>query len=349
MGLIPLTHGFATLNGTKRYFARKKVCDQKLRTTDGFYCLPIAVGTHLGEFSDEDSELYIEALTRAVDLGINFIDTAINYRGMRSEKDVGQALRLLIESGLVNRDQLIISTKAGQIFGDIHLDLRPLDYLEQVLIKRGILNRADVNIVGNHRHTLEPSFYKHSFEISRKNLGLGTIDIHYIHNPEISMNVLGRQEFYKRLGKLIEFYESKAEQGFLRYYGIATWWGLVSDEGSPWHISLADISKVVKSVAGNDNHFRFVQMPLSKSNNTAGEKVTQTIMGKKYSAIQAATELELYVTISSPLDQGHALSCDLGSVVELLDYVINTDGVLAAMVGSKKKEHVEENFRAIIR
>lgn len=136
VGMIPLTHGFATLNGTKRNFAKKKVCDQKLRTTDGFYCLPIAVGTHLGEFSDDDSELYIEALTRAVDLGINFIDTAINYRGMRSEKDVGRALRLLIESDLVNRDQLIISTKAG--------------------------------------------------------LGLGTIDIHYIHNPEISMNVLGR-------------------------------------------------------------------------------------------------------------------------------------------------------------
>ena len=345
--MASLIGGFSTLNGTKEFFARKKIDAQKLRTTVDFLCLPIAIGTHLGEFSDRDSELYVDALTRAIDLGINFIDTAINYRGMRSEKDVGRVLKALIKPGLVTRDQLVISTKAGQIFGDIHLNLRPLDYLEEVLIQRGILNRADVNIVGNHRHTLNPSFYEHSFEISRKNLGLETVDIHYIHNPEISMNVLGRQEFYRRLEKLIEFYESKAEQGFLRYYGIATWWGLVSDEGSPWHISLADILEVVKSVAGNDNHFKFIQMPLSKNNNNAREKATQTIRGKEYSAVQAATELGLYVTISSPLDQGHALSCESMSVVELLDYVINTDGVLAVMVGSKKKEHVEENFRAI--
>ena len=56
----------------------------------------IGLGTYLGAFSDEDSRKYEEAVAFAVQNGIMSIDTAINYRGMRSEKDVGEAVGALI-------------------------------------------------------------------------------------------------------------------------------------------------------------------------------------------------------------------------------------------------------------
>ena len=46
----------------------------------------IALGTHLGDVSDEVSALYRNAIKYAVQNGIYTIDGAINYRGMRSEK-----------------------------------------------------------------------------------------------------------------------------------------------------------------------------------------------------------------------------------------------------------------------
>lgn len=52
----------------------------------------IGLGTYPGSFSDADSRQYIDAITYAVKSGMTAIDTAINYRGMRSEKDVGKAL-----------------------------------------------------------------------------------------------------------------------------------------------------------------------------------------------------------------------------------------------------------------
>ena len=79
----------------------------------------IGLGTHLGSFSDENSKQYIDAIIFAVKNGITMIDTAINYRGMRSEKDVGNAVSTLISSGIIKREDILISSKAGLLFGDI--------------------------------------------------------------------------------------------------------------------------------------------------------------------------------------------------------------------------------------
>ena len=68
----------------------------------------IGLGTHLGSFADEDSRQYIDAITYAAKNGIISIDTAINYRGMRSEKDVGTAISALISSGEIKREDFII-------------------------------------------------------------------------------------------------------------------------------------------------------------------------------------------------------------------------------------------------
>jgi len=47
--------------------------------------------------------------------GLNMIDTAINYRYMKSERVVGAAIRYLLEKGIIKRENLIICSKNGFI------------------------------------------------------------------------------------------------------------------------------------------------------------------------------------------------------------------------------------------
>lgn len=74
--------GYATLKNTKNYLESKKI---SFNTCNYFSCSKIALGTHLGDFSDEDSNLYRNTLTFGLENGLNFIDTAVNYIGMRYE------------------------------------------------------------------------------------------------------------------------------------------------------------------------------------------------------------------------------------------------------------------------
>lgn len=177
------------------------------RGTSYFSFSAIALGTHLGNMDDTDSALFQASIEYGLRNGINFIDTAINYRGMRSERDIGIVISKLLEEGMIKRSEIVVATKAGIIPGDIDAKLVPSDYLKMILYDRGIITPSDLNIVGHQRHTLHPSYYEFAIEQSRKHLNLHTIDIHYIHNPELSLEVLGEDVFYKRLEPLFTFYE----------------------------------------------------------------------------------------------------------------------------------------------
>lgn len=212
--------GYASLKGTEDYFQKRKIAINNTKKTPWFYTLPIAMGNHLGDFSNEDTEDYIKTMTYGIENGINFIDTAINYRGMRSEKDVGTVLNHVINvKKSISREEIIISTKCGGIFGDYTEGIWPINYIENILIPQGIIKREELNIVENERHTLAPKFHERAMEISRENLHLETIDIQYIHNPEVDRYVLGEEEFYRAIKKLFYLYEEQVKKGYIRFYG----------------------------------------------------------------------------------------------------------------------------------
>jgi aryl-alcohol dehydrogenase-like predicted oxidoreductase len=64
-----------------------------------------AFGSEWGSVSDEDS---YDALNRAIDLGVNFLDTADVYGDGRSERLIGRLLRER------PRDEIFVATKAGR-------------------------------------------------------------------------------------------------------------------------------------------------------------------------------------------------------------------------------------------
>ena len=59
--------------------------------------------------------MYNAIKTSVLSGGINHIDTAPNYRYMKSEKTVGKALTALERKYDIKRDQLIIASKGGYI------------------------------------------------------------------------------------------------------------------------------------------------------------------------------------------------------------------------------------------
>ncbi len=339
--------GYADLDSTNKYFAKRGISDSRLKKTQWFSTLPIAIGTHLGDFSDEHSELSKAAIKLALEKGINFIDTAINYRGMRAERDIGECLRQLInEKEQIKRSEIIISTKTGILPGDITLNMNSNLYLQEVLLKEGAIEEHEINRIDYHKHTLSPKYFEWSINKARQHMGIETIDIHYVHNPEFSMMVLGEERFYKSLIKLFEFYEGQVEAGSIRSYGVATWDALLIDDGEPGYISLERTVEAAKAAAGNKNNFKFIMLPFNLKNNEAATKRNQTVGRKLLSALEAAQELEIYTTISAPLVQGECFA--EASPEKMLRYVTDSDSVFAAMVGMKQAMHVEENLKIYI-
>src|SRR5882757_3609324 len=94
------TVGHATLAGTTRYREHFKdlAATNHFRLEQDLWLSSIGLGSYLGNADEATDHRYTAAVTQAVELGANVIDTAANYRFQRSERSIGQALRSLTEA-----------------------------------------------------------------------------------------------------------------------------------------------------------------------------------------------------------------------------------------------------------
>src|SRR5918999_5479774 len=98
----------AMTDGTARYRARfKNAAEGHFRQAQDLSMSSIGIGTYLGQPDEQTDRVYTEAVVRAVELGVNVIDTAANYRFQRSERSIGAALSELNGRGF-KRDELVI-------------------------------------------------------------------------------------------------------------------------------------------------------------------------------------------------------------------------------------------------
>src|SRR3990170_7002718 len=87
----------------------------------GFGAWAIGGGGYAWGWGEQDDAVSIAAIRRALELGVNWIDTAPSYGLGRSEEIVGRAVQ-----GLAERP--FIATKCGQVWdslGRIRTNLRP--------------------------------------------------------------------------------------------------------------------------------------------------------------------------------------------------------------------------------
>jgi aryl-alcohol dehydrogenase-like predicted oxidoreductase len=339
-------------------FADRYVPDFYRRSGGGELVSSIGIGSYLGECSAEDDAAYVDAIASAVDSGVNLVDTAINYRCQRSERAVGAAIQRVLAQG-VRREALVVCTKGGFL----PLKDRPpesreeyRDYLKREFFTPGILTPDDVVAGG---HSIAPAFLRYSIERSKANLGMQTIDLYYLHNPEQQLAAVSPSSLRERLRAAFMVLEDAASRGEIRAYGCATWHALRSPPGTKTHIGLQDLVTIAREVAGDSHHFRAVQMPINLAMTEAFRVPTQQI-GKKRSlvpALEAAAALGLMAVASASLMQAQLTKGLPISVQELfpaqrtdaqraLTFVRSLPGVTTALVGTRSVQHLTENLES---
>lgn len=131
-----------------------------LRVSDvGFGAMTIG-GEIFGATDDQES---LRALHRALDLGMNFIDTADAYGRGHSEELLGQLLK-------TRRKEVVLATKGGN----------------QFTVRQGLRN-------------FDPDYITSALEASLQRLQIDTIDLYQLHNP--SPEVMRQGDIFERLDR----------------------------------------------------------------------------------------------------------------------------------------------------
>lgn len=360
---VKLVAGCATQEGTERYrrrFAPTRAEDFYRPLADVLSVSSIGLGTYLGDCDDATDRAYTEAADHAVRSGINLLDSAINYRCQRSERALAAALRALISSGAAARDEIVLCTKAGYIPLDGAPPATRRDYdalLQAQYFDTGLIRPDDIVASG---HCIAPAYLVDQIQRSRRNLGVSTIDIFYIHNPEQQLEARSRETFNAGMRAAFAQLELEVAAGHIGCYGCATWHGFRAAPGDKSQLVLAELVKIAEEVGGKDHHFRVVQLPVSLAMPEAVRIPTQPHAGATVPLLQAATELGIAVIASAPLMQGQLvrglpeklaeafpdLTTDAQRAVA---FVRSLPRVTAALVGMKNPAHLAEQLAAVRR
>ncbi len=345
--------GGASAEGTRRFAARgerARLPAAHFRTAPGGLTLTsLGLGTYIGRPDARTDAAVEEAVRVSVSSGrINVLDTAINYRYQRAERSVGRALAALLGDGRVAREELFVATKAGYLAPDADLGLDPERYVKEVLLAGGALDARDI-VDGSH--AMSPTYLADQLERSRRNLGLRTIDLFYLHNaPDAQLPSVGPDEFRERLRRAFELLERRRADGAIGSYGLATWDSLRVPSPDPRHLELEAVVDLAREIGGSAHGFRFVQFPFSVAMPEAAHLRSQTVGGRPRTLFAAAAELGLGVFTSVPLHQGQLARAGpsvegLSPAQSALQFARSAPGTLAALVGQKRAEHLAENLQ----
>ena len=345
----------ATPDGTRRFRDRHvgRVPASHFRIAAGGLSVgSLGIGTYLGEPDAETDAAYVDAVRTAFRLGTNLVDTAINYRAQRSERAVGQALAAAIAAGEVARDEIVICTKGGYLPFDGHYPSDPSRWFYEAYVKSGLLAPADIVAGG---HSIAPAWLAHQIDRSRANLGVDTIDVYYLHNPESQLASVARPDVMRRIGRAFVVLEEAVAAGKIGCWGVATWNGLRVARAAREYLGVADLVRIAEREVGRDHHFRAVQLPCNLGMTEAVTERSQVVGDGVGSLVEAADHHGLTVIASASLLQGklvRALPDLLARVFagchtdaqRALQFVRSSPGVTTALAGMRSRAHVEENL-----
>ncbi len=343
--------GHATPEGTAEFTKNHPaVAKNHFKQFEGLTLSSIGIGTYLGNVDDATDVLVRDAVIKSVSLGINVIDTAINYRSQKAERSVGRAIAQIVEKNKAGRDQLFISTKNGYVTNDGDVAEEFWQNIQNSLVKPGIIKSGDIS---SGYHCMTIPYLQDQLNKSLKNLDLECIDLMYLHNAaEGQLQDMTKDEFMKRLGEVFAFYEDQRKIGKIKYYGMATWDCFRVPPEHQQHLSLFEIVRISKEIGGPQNGFKFIQLPYNMYLDQALTMKNQSHEGTAFSILEAATKLGIGVFTSVPLMQARLLGPNVlpefGQLTRAshraVQFVRSTPGVIAPLVGQKSPSHVDENL-----
>ncbi|HEU4684722.1 MAG TPA: aldo/keto reductase [Nitrospira sp.] len=222
--------GFATPEGTARFVSR--VIGQRASGTlhqgyvpfgaTGLTNSRLGFGCYRVDSSEPESA---EALKAALQRGVNLVDTSTNYMDGDSERLVGAVLHELIGNHVLGRDEVIVVSKIGYVQGQ---NLKQATAREQA----GTPYPEMVKYGDGIWHCIHPEFLGDQLTASLDRLGLATLDVCLLHNPEYFLSeAVHRHQtdvarlrtlFYQRIEKAFAYLESQVAAGRIRWYGVSS-------------------------------------------------------------------------------------------------------------------------------
>jgi aryl-alcohol dehydrogenase-like predicted oxidoreductase len=207
-------------------------------------------------------------------------------------------------------------------------------------------------------HCIAPAYLENQIERSRRNLGLATIDVFYLHNPESQLADVSPQVFRDRLRHAFQLLERQVKLGRLRFYGMATWNAFRVPNGSRDSISLPEAAELAREVGGADHHFRFIQLPFNLAMPEAFGLANQTLGKKNVSVLTAAQQLGIAVMGSASLYQGrlaHSLPPVIRDTLGMntdaenaIQFARSAPGLTTALIGMGNSVHVAANLKLVL-
>mgnify|MGYP001150822289 CR=1 FL=1 len=307
----------------------------------------LGMGTYLGEVDAAKDADYAESAQVFFQAGGTVFDTAANYRCGRSERALGQVFKKL------PREAYFISTKAGYLpMGDGLTQETPRAWFQRVLT--GVVDTHDI-VDGCHAMT--PRYLSHQLDVSRKALGVDTVDLFHLHNPEQQRPALGPEGFHRALRAAFEACEGFVQEGRIRAYGCATWNGFRVLPDHPARLCLEELLGLAEEVGGSGHHFRWIQLPLNLAMPEAFLQPTQRFGGREMPILEAAHLADIQVQTSASLMQGRILATLPRTVIEsfgcrtaaqaALQFTRSCPGVTVALAGMSHPAHVRENLTVL--
>jgi aryl-alcohol dehydrogenase-like predicted oxidoreductase len=327
--------GHATASATERYARRFNDYFAKgfFRSAQGLTVSSLGIGTYLGRMDERTDAAYTQAVGSALNAGINFIDTSLNYRHQRSERAIARALSAWIQDRGGAREEAVLCTKAGYLVPDA----LPSAAIHPEEIAGGI-------------HCLAPAFLSDQIRRSRRNLGVETIDIFYLHNPETQLAYVDAATFDARIRAAFQLLEHRVETGEIRYYGTATWDGFRRGSESR-ALSLVRLNEIAKQIAGELHHFRFIQLPVNLAMTEAlskplerGRTVLEWASEYGLTVVSSASLLQARLTHGLPDEIAEAAPGAATDAQRALQFARSVPGVTVALAGMSSLEHVRENL-----
>ena len=347
--------GYATAEGTRKFMEnafKNGMAKSHFRSFNNLNFSSLGIGTYLGQLTAEDDIDLENAIYHSLKSGaVNVIDTAINYRSMKSEKNIGHAIKRLIEDKIISRDQVFISTKNGYITNDgDYPTIDVLEYMHKMYISQGIIDSKDISSGYN---VLNPNYIRKCIDKSLTNMQLDTIDLVYIHNAyESWFQDISRSEFNEKIRRVFQVYEEYRSQNKIRYYGMATWTCFRLPRNEEGYLSLEDMVRIAEDVAGKDHGFRFIQLPYNLAYREAYSLRNQTVNTyNDLTILEACKKLNIGVFTSVPLLQAKLFDVKIpdylgidNQLLKIVQITRSTPNVIAPLLGQKKLNHVKENI-----
>lgn len=348
--------GHATPEGTRRFSERHPAAAGHWREARGLHLSSIGLGSYLGSVDDASNRAYEEATLAALESGVNVLDTAINYRGQQSERDLGRAVKRF-----GRRDEVFVATKGGFLTAEPEPGEDPARSVRRMFLESNLLEAGDV---AGGIHAMAPAYLRHEIDRSRRNLGLATIDLYFVHNPETQLHAgVPRATFEVRLAAAFEELERACDAGMIRLYGLATWEGVRVPAGAREHLDLArvlELAAEARAAVGGprtQHHFGAIELPLNLAMPEALVTPTQDRAGDAVPALEAARAAELIVFASASLLQARLLGRlppfvrealhAADDVQAALEFARSSPGVTTALVGMGRPDHARANASAM--